>query len=224
MDSPLVNLVQGEGGVLLSARERMLLEYALDLFGDPLSQFLLSGIGEEAEERAWRFTVTFGDERGAAHSREISVEPDDFPHVINILPRRREPLVILALLHLLIEDHKLSSSSISYKLEKVLHLLGWEDTEETRLAIDEAVERYVRLSYRWGLNHKELTERKLSFYKGESRFISGYRRYEAEEGEEVIRMANKVEFCLEFVEGLTRRAIFNVDWNSATGLTREVLS
>jgi len=223
MDSRLVKLVPAGGYFLLSVAERRLLEFALDLFGEQLSQFLLSGTGEVAEARVWHFTVTFADERGAVRSREIRVEPDDIPDDPQILPCLRDPLVILTLLRLLIEDPVRSSSSLSYQQEQVLNLLRWEDTAETRSAIDRAVKRYTRLSYSWGLGGEELAERRLSFYDAEGRFVSGYGHYDAEEGGEYKRVANTVDFPSVFVEGLTRRAIFGVDWNRVSEITREVL-
>lgn len=222
MASRLVKLVPAGGYFRLSVSERRLLEFALDLFGEPLSRFLLSGTGEESEARAWLFTVAFADERGAERSREVKVEPDDIPGEPRVLPGRREPLVILALLRLLIEARRPSAHTLSYSQEEVLNLLGWEDAEATRSAIDRAVERYARLSYGWGLGGEELAERRLSFYDAEGRFVSGYGRYNAEEDGEYKRVANNVNFSSVFVEGLTSRTSFGVDWNRVSEITREV--
>jgi hypothetical protein len=219
----LENTRGGGGALLLSDSERALLEFALDQFGEPLSRFLLSGLGEEAAARVWLFTVSFANEPGAGRSRRIKVEPDDIPGTPCVLPRRREPLAMLALLHLLIESRRQSSSALSYKQEEVLSLLGWEDAAKTLSAIDEAVKRYASLSYSWGLSREELTERKLSFYNAESRFVSGYGYYNAEEDGEDKRIMNNVYFSSVFVEGLTHRTGFNVDWNRVSEITRDVL-
>jgi hypothetical protein len=225
MDSHLVNLIRGEGSALtLLAGEKMLLGFALDIFGESLSQLLLAGLDEETETRSWLFTVTFEDERGMARRREIKLEADDRPDVVTLLPRQREPLVILALLRLLIEDRQRSSSTLSYQQEKVLQLLGWEDTVAARSAIDEAVERYARLSYKWELSGEELVERNLAFYDAEGRFVSGYGHDNAEEDGEFKRVANAVDFSSVFVEGLMRGTLFNVDWNRVRGLSRDVPS
>ena len=108
MNSYLVRLVRGEGGALWpSVQERLLLKFALDNFGEALSQLLLAGLGEEEEVRNWLFTITFADKQDVVRHREIRVEADDHPDVATLLPRQREPLVILALL---IVDRKLSST------------------------------------------------------------------------------------------------------------------
>jgi hypothetical protein len=221
MASRLERLVPAGGYFRLSRKERLLLRFALGRFGEPLSRFLLSGIGEEAEAQMWIFSVSFDDARGVVRSRIIRVEPDDIPGESRVLPGRREPLVMLALLRLLIEAHG-SSPTLSYNQEQVLNLLGWENDETARSAIDQAVKRYARLAYRWVPGAEELAERKLSFYEAEGRFVSGYGFYGAEEGGEHKRMASRVDFASEFVEELLRRAVFNVDWNRVGGISREV--
>jgi hypothetical protein len=224
MASRLVNLIPAGGYFRLSGSERRLLEFTLDLFGEPLSRFLFSGIGEETEAQVWLFSVSFAAGSGVACGREIRVEPDDIPGEPRVLPCRREPLVMLALLRLLLETLGPSASTLSYSQEQVLNLLGWEDNETTCSAIDQAVKRYARLSYSWGLSGEELTDRKLAFYNAESRFISGYSYYNAEEDGEDRRVANNAEFSSAFVEGLIHRTGFNVDWNRVSEITREVLS
>lgn len=220
----MVKLVPAGGYFRLSVSERRLLEFALDLFGEPLSRFLLSGIGEEVKARAWLFTASFASGRGAPRSREIKVEPDDIPGEPRVLPGRREPLVILALLRLLIKARGQSSHNLSYGHEQVLNLLGWEDTEAVRSDIDRAVKRYARLSYSWRLSEEELAERRLSFYDAEGRFVSGYGQYNAEEDGEYKRMTNNVNFSSVFVEGLTSRTSFGVDWNRVREITREAVN
>lgn len=222
MDSRLVKLVPAGGYFRLSGSERRLLEFALDLFGEPLSRFLLSGTGEETEAKMWLFTVSFDGGKDAARSREIRVEPDDIPDEPHILPGGREPLVILALLRLLIGTQRPSSYTLSYSQEQVLDLLGWKDDETARATIDQAVKRYAKLSYSWRLSGEELAERKLSFYDAEGRFVSGYGYYNAEVDGEYKRVENSINFSSVFVEGLTRRSGFGVDWNRVSEIARDV--
>jgi hypothetical protein len=201
----------------LSADEQRLLDFAHEQFGEPLSQFLLSGLDKEDEARTWLFTVTVTNERGVDRCREIKVEANERPDIVTVLPRRREPLVILALLRLLIVDHKMSSATLSYELEEVLGLLGWEDSAKSRLTIDEAIERYAVMSYYWTLSGEELEEKNLSSYKGQSRIVSGYDR-SAIEGEGWSKsLPGKVEFGARFIEGLIGRTLFDLDWNKVRG-------
>src|SRR5436309_1958769 len=100
-DSKLLRLLRGEDRPLwLSRPERRLLRFALDTFGEPLSRFLLAGLGEEKVGRRWRFTITYVDDEGAKLKWRVQVityEPEDGS---SCLPRGRDPLVLLALLRL----------------------------------------------------------------------------------------------------------------------------
>jgi hypothetical protein len=210
----------GSGALLLSDHGRILLKFALDQFGEPLSRFLLSGFGEDKVVPRWLFTIAFSDERGVLHSREVRVEADDRPDIAPSVPRHKEPLVALALLRLLIVDRKPASSRLSYVQEEVIGLLGWEDTQESRLSIDEAVSRYFTLSYEWVLGERELVEANLSFFHGSSRFISGCGYQTAEQNGKVKPTTNNVEFNAEFVKGLLGRSLFGINWDSVSSVER----
>lgn len=221
MDSYLVRLVRGEGGTLWpSAQERLLLKFALDNFGEPLSQLLLAGLGEEEETHNWLFTVTFRDKQGAVRRREIRVETDAHLNVASLLPCGRQPLVILALLRLLIGDRKLSSANLSYEQEEVLSLLGWEDTVESRLTVDQSVERYDGLSYNWKLSNEELVNNFLSYYQGAARIVSGYGYQSLEDKGQIKRVSNEIDFNLRFVNRLIGHSLFDVNWNNINSLER----
>jgi hypothetical protein len=198
----------------LSAPEQRLLDFAHEQFGEHLSQFLLAGLGAEDEVQIWLFTVTFTDKQGVDQCREIKVEADERPDIITLLPRHREPLVILALLRLLIVEREMTAATLYYEPKQVLGLLGWEDSVKSRLIINEAIERYFNMSYNWLLNGEELKEKNLSFYNGQGRIISGYGRYYTEGVERSKRLAGMVEFGAPFVEGLVGRRLFDLDWNS----------
>jgi hypothetical protein len=219
VDSYLLSLIRGEGGAL-SARERLLLKFALDVFGEPLSQLILAGLGEEAEARSWLFTVTFENARGATHRREIRLESDEHPGVVTLLPRRREPLVILALLRLLIADRQMASASLSYRQAEVLGLLEWKGAMKSRLILDQAVERYARLSYNWKLSDEELIEGGFAYFHGSARFISGYGHQNHREDRQIKRLVSWVEFNSNFVQGLLGRSLWGINWNSVTTLER----
>jgi len=221
---PLSNLLEkirgGDGVPSLSESEFALLAFALDSFGEALGSFFLSGLGEEGNTPGWLFTITFSDGLGRHCRREVRVQADYRPDLAPSVPKHKEPLVALALLWLLVVHRKLSLSSLSYSQEEVLGLLGWEDTQESRLKIDEAIRRYFTLLYEWGLGEQELAEINLSFFQGEARFISGYRCQSVEEDGEMRHTANEVNFDEEFVKELIGRSLFSIDWDSVSSMER----
>ena len=198
-----------------------MLKFALDAFGEPLSRFLLSGLGEEEEGRIWLFTVIFTSNGGAIHRRDIRVEADDRPDVVSLLPRRREPIVMLALLWLLMGRQPFSPSML-FDQEEVLELLEWEDSPSSRLSIDETVERYADLSYRWRLSKEELAEKNISRWQGWSQLVSGYGYRDAEEikGGQIKRVSNRIAFASKFISELMSRSLFGVNWNNVSSFDR----
>lgn len=106
-----------------------------------------------------------------------------------------------------------------------MELLGWADTPDYRLSIDEAVGRYVDLSYRWSLGAEELAEQHFAHYRGWARFISGcgYRDAEEEASGQMRRVSNRVDFADESINELMRRSLFGVDWNSVSSLERTLV-
>lgn len=222
-DSALIKLLQGKGGLLWpSSGERWMLKFALDTLGEPLSRFLLSGLGEEEEGRVWLFTVMFTDNNGASYHREIRVEADERPDIVTLLPCRREPLVMLSFLYILISRRPFSAGML-YDQEEILELLGWEDTPSSRLSIDETVERYANLTYRWAMSVEELAEKNISVWQGQARFVSGYSYRDAEEMKErqMKRVSNRIDFSSEFISELMRRSLFEIDWNNVQSLRME---
>src|ERR1043165_4385658 len=122
--------------IKLSKLERELLSFAREEFGEYLTQFLLAGLGEEGTTHSWLFIIDFTIDGTSLH-RELQVSDNDQPGAPTCLPQRRDPLVMLALLRLLILQDQ-SSASLSYDMEEVLKLLGWNHTAQSRRMIDEA--------------------------------------------------------------------------------------
>lgn len=219
----IVRLVSGRGGPLwLNRREWQLLKFALGRFGEPLSRFLLMGLGEDETPSQRIFTVAFADKDGARYERRISVTAEDRDSsLLPCLPRGREPLALLAFLHLLVEGRKLSSFALEYEQQEVLRLLGWEDTEETRQALDDTVGRYFCLDYRWGLSREELDAQGLAFYNAASRLVSASGSDSVREGERVRRVRSEVAFSDVFVKELLGRSLFGVNWDAVRNVEVE---
>jgi hypothetical protein len=81
----------------LSTTEQRLIEFAREEFSEFLTRFLLAGLGEESTGRKWKININYAGE-GKSLKRQVqalSHEPEDGTA---LLPRRRNPLVLLALL------------------------------------------------------------------------------------------------------------------------------
>lgn len=220
-DSELIKLVRGEGGPFWPTRhERRLLKFALDTFGGTLSQFLLTGFGEENVPKRWDFTINSTSEDGTLQKRRLQVITHEPLDGSSCLPRGRDPLVFLALLRLLLHRPKQDNHILVFQEEDVLNLLGWEDTDELRHEIDEAIYRYSLLMYKWGMNRSELTRRSLSHYTASAHALSEYRTLDKELGEEgqTKRMYNSVKFDEMFIRGLLGRSLFGVEWKKVKSI------
>jgi hypothetical protein len=207
----------------LSSAEQNLVSFAREEFGESLTRFLLTGLGEVPTAQRWHFTITFTDNEGIEQERRleaITYEPTDGQ---SFLPRGRDPLVLVALLRLLFESSQQSEVSLFYSRHDVLRLLGREGVEEMEGEINEAVRRYALLMFRWEMRRGELAGKKLSFYTAREQVISGYSNVSELDGEEradgqVEEEPNEITFNQYFIEGLKRRSLFGVDWDRASEL------
>lgn len=76
------------------------------------------------------------------------------------LPRGNDPMVLLALLHLLVESPSTpNTNKIAFRKAELLKILGWTDTPRARLELGHAIERYYRTNYR-GINLWNLKTRR----------------------------------------------------------------
>jgi hypothetical protein len=207
----------------LSGLERRLLKFAITTFGAPLSSFLLAGLGEEEIARSWLFSVTFEDDGGVPRRRVIRVEADERPDIDTFLPGRKEPLVLMAFLWVLMRERRSPVTQLSYGREEVLRVLGWDETPELLGVVDETVKRYVNLTYTWTLSAGEQSERKIYKYRGWTRFVTGcgYVDYEDDDGVRK-RESSYVSFSEEFIRELTRRSVFEVRWDRVSQVNRTV--
>lgn len=192
--------------------EQRLVNFAREQFGEHLSQFLLTGLGEENIGQRGRFEITYDSEASTIkrHVKVITYEPADGS---TYLPQGRNPLVLIALLYLLINSNQRSLNTFRYEQEEVLSLLGWKDTQKARLEIDEAVERYFKLTYQWEMNKSELTNAKLNFFTANEAMISEYESIDTEDGK-----SGRLVFNEHFIEQLLNQSLFGVDWNNVRSI------
>jgi hypothetical protein len=199
----------------LSAPEQRLLDFSRERFGEHLSQFLLSGLGEEPTGQRWRFTINYAGDESAALKRQVEVITHKPLDGSSSLPRGRDPLVLAVLLHLLLTGSQASSTVLSYEHEEVLSLLGWKDTRKACGAIDEAVQRYFKITYKWGMNKTELARQKLRFYTCDENLLSEtYILSEEDAGGRIKRVVSRIVFNERFIERLLNRSLFGIDWDS----------
>ncbi len=198
----------------LTPSEQHLIDFAREQFGEYLSQFLLTGLGEDKLGQRGRFTIAYNGDDNARLKRQVQVITHEPLDGSSLLPRRRDPLVLLALLHLLPNGDQASPNSLEYKQEDVLSLLGWKDTKKARREIDEAVRRYFLLTFKWKMNKHELARRKLSYSTSSEGLISENNIVNEEDADSVQRkrVFNRVVFNDYFMEQLRGRSLFGIDW------------
>lgn len=200
----------------LSIPEQRLLDFSREQFGEHLSQFLLASLGEEEIGQRGRFTITYTSGENSFLERYVEVityEPADGS---SYLPRGRHPLALLALLHLLMNGGQGSLNALRYEQSAVLSLLGWKDTRKARREIDEAVERYFKLTYQWKMNRSELANAGLSFYTADEAVISESTSIDTEDGK-----STHVIFNEHFIECLLGRSLFGIDWNNVQSVSHQ---
>jgi hypothetical protein len=206
--------------VNLSTSEQHLIDFATGRFGEHVTRFLLAGLGEEVRGQRWDFTITYSDDVGKALKRRVRVIAHGLVGAPALLPRRRDPLVLLALLRLVTKGDQVSSYELSYDQKDVLELLGWGDTQGARDEIDGAVRRYMLLTLEWKKNRAELSRENLSHYLACEKIISGSERFNQEgEGRRMVRVLNRVVFDSNFTERLLRQSLFGINWEDVQLIT-----
>lgn len=204
----------------LSKDERKLVEFAHEEFGEFITQFLLAGLGEETAGRRWQFAVTYASGDGIPLERYVEVILNESADGPALFPRRRDPLVLLALLQLLISGGGPSQSDLTYSQGDVLRLLGWEDALEARREIDEAVERYSLMTFRWTMDKEELGRNDLSQYTAREGLISEYEIVDEErQDRQMTRVLNRVILSPQFLAHLRGRSLFGIEWNEVRSVT-----
>jgi hypothetical protein len=201
----------------LSVSEQRLLDFAREQFGEHLSQFLLAGLGEEQVGQRGRFTITYASGENVALKRHVEVityEPEDGS---SSLPCGRNPLVLIALLHLLMTSNQGALNMLRYEQEQVLSLLGWKETRKARQEIDEAVKRYFLLTYQWKMNKSELQRERLTLYTVNEALISAHESISTEDGK-----LSRIVFNEHFIEHLLSRSLFGIYWNSVRSVVLKV--
>lgn len=121
--------------------ENDLLDTARHMLGGNLFEFLLSGLGEPHYVRRRYKAESFRSYGlGPVYQLEAVAESKEG------LPGGHDPLVMAALLHLLLTGDKGRDEVILSDAE-LLGLLSWPDTQESRLSVEAAINRYFCTGY-----------------------------------------------------------------------------
>lgn len=121
--------------------EHDLLDTARRVLGGNLSEFLLSGLGEQHHARR-RYTATSIREHdlGLTYQLEVIAETEKG------LPGGRDPLVMAALLYLLWTSGR-GRGEVVFGDEDLLAVLSWPTTRPSRLSVWAAIKRYYCTAY-----------------------------------------------------------------------------
>lgn len=190
-------------------REKQLVAFMQETFGELLSLLLLTGLGEEAWPGSRRFTVSELDADGYMISHRLELTSDE------ALPHGRDPLVLAALLKMLIERRQ--PSRLAYEQAEIVRALGWRDVAGAGGAVVGAVERYYAASL---AEVEKIQTRPDSTgpvaFVSATRFLMGYRTSGAELAEGTGTVV--AVFNPDFVMELSRRVLHGMDWKRVVAI------
>jgi hypothetical protein len=126
---------------VITGAEKELLDFSRRVLGDNLSVLLLSGLGEPHHPRR-RYTATSIREHGPGLTYQFEAVAESKKG----LPGGRDPVVMAALLHLLWTGGR-GRDEVVYTDGELLGILSWPYTQESRLAVNLAIERYYNSAY-----------------------------------------------------------------------------
>lgn len=196
--------------------EHDLLDTARRVLGGNLFEFLLSGLGELHYPRR-RYTAT----SIRTHGLGLTFQLETVAESEKGLPGERDPVVLAALLHLLWTKER-GRDEVIFRDELVLESLGWDDTKESRLNVEAAVERYYNTAY-----HRTSRE-SLGEGRGErvssqvQKLVTGYdTTLELREGPpKKVRKSTILHFTTKLVEEVTgpEKYFLGIDFERLEGL------
>lgn len=179
--------------------EQDLLDFARQVLGSNLSEFLLSGLGEpHLLRRRFAARSTLRHKWARIYQFEIVSGNGEG------LPGGRDPVVLAALMHLL-WTRTPGRDEVVFRDEELLEKLGWPETPESRLTIEEAVERYFSTAYYIVSRKLPKAERIMGRYSQVTKLITGYEMtIEQLLGQPgVVRKSTVVKFLAGFYEEVT---------------------
>lgn len=190
-------------------QERHLVSFMQEAYGELLSLFLLSGLGEEGFDGLRYFTVCEHGPGEEINRRRIAVTSDGD----TFLPHGRDPLILAALLKLL--QGQGSTHMVRCRTSDLTSLLGWEDIASGGQAVTRAMERYYAVSLAVLAHSAEP-------YFGESPVLALRQRilveHETAGGESGEVSYVSAAFNPDFVDRLRRKSLLGIDWGRAVAV------
>jgi hypothetical protein len=117
--------------------EQRIIKFAYQLLGNNLAEFLLSGYGIVQANQCRTFIAkSINPIKGKSTHRFDMVSYSELG-----LPRGRDPLVLASLIYLLLMTSG-STDKVEFMHSQLLERLGWDNSNESILIIDLAIERY----------------------------------------------------------------------------------
>jgi hypothetical protein len=205
-----------------SDAERQLIRFAREEFGEPLSALLLAGYGEDKRVRSRRFVIDLEDESGGRQQRYLKIVADRLLNARAQLPSGREPLVLLAVIRLLLNEGAEIPRRLAYPRNAMLRLLGCRCSSVSWEFVNGAVTKYFNLSYQPVDSLNELTGRSAIEYTCMHRIITGHGTLGGLKvrGQPEQRIYGEVTFNLHFIERLRRRSLFDMDWGRVHSISQ----
>jgi hypothetical protein len=175
-----------------------------------LATLLMTGYGESKIKQSRSFTI-LTDNFGVKTRHSITLRAGDSSG----LPNQREPIVLLALLKLSIDDQY---SAVRSPADAVRRLLEWEESEEADSAISTAIRKYFNVYYTRtddiSYTFPERSERLTGIYR-----LLRYCEFGSDSNSEGDRLeAVIVEFSENVIRELFERRLFRINWQAATSL------
>jgi hypothetical protein len=192
-----------------SQNEKHLVAFLQETFGELLSIFLLSGLGEEGWAGERFFTVSLSAGQGAVEKYRLEMISDGDTS----LPNNLNPLVLAAMLKMLLEHGE--TCRLACRQVELMKTLGWDDSSATGKAVLEAVERYYALS----IAGMPYAENQLDS-TGVTRITRLLVEYETREVKTADEMETNVcvSFNPEIIEAIKKRRLLGIDWNQVVAI------
>lgn len=191
--------------------EQRIIKFAYQLLGNNLAEFLLSGYGIVQANQCRTFIAkSINPIKGKSTHRFDMVSYSELG-----LPRGRDPLVLASLIYLLLMTSG-STDKVEFMHSQLLERLGWDNSNESILIIDLAIERYFSTAYYVVDTKRPKSELILGRYSYYTRLLSSYKTTEVQLADNDIaeRTSITARFVPDFIKNIetAHKYFFDIDF------------